>query len=301
MASSYKKVMLTGPRADAKGSTQWTFFVPTGVFAEIAFARATGEKTTEELIETLNGREDTPLIERMHTNENGEIDGVVERWSKKGELYHRAEYVNGQKHGLEEKWHMNGQLEYRAGYRKGQLHGLEQVWSLGGLPVSSTGYNGGQRHGIERKWYDSGILSSEIGYNEDRAHGLRLVFFASNGQLYQRDGYNNGKRNGLVEHWCENGQQRLIDTYDNGTLNGLSKTWDESSDIVIREGLYKNNRKDGAWYEEIEFGKGSYLWYEDGKRIVIEPTLEKRDEKVAKRYGDRLKEQGVSDMTFNAF
>ena len=76
----------------------------------------------------------------------------------------------------------------------------------------------------------------------------------SNGQMWMRYTYKNGKPDGLYESWQSNGLMDTRYTYKNGELDGLWESWYENGKMSVRC-TYKNGEFDGLYESRYSNGQ----------------------------------------------
>lgn len=84
--------------------------------------------------------------------------------------------------------------------------------------------------------------------------GERLVYY-ENGQIAEKQFYNDGKLDGESFWYSESGVVLKQFIYKDGELHGMSKYYNPKGELIT-EGPYKNGKKHGNW-----------KFYEDGKLV----------------------------------
>ena len=96
------------------------------------------------------------------------------------------------------------------------------------------------------------LLTLENYTNKGQLIGERFVYYP-NGQIAEKQNYNDGKLNGSSTWYSERAVILKEYNYVNGELDGLSKFYSPGGELIT-EGFYKNGKKHGIW-----------KFYEDGK------------------------------------
>jgi len=96
------------------------------------------------------------------------------------------------------------------------------------------------------------ILSKDHFNNEGELDGERLVYY-ENGELAQKEVYDNGKLDGPSIWYAENGTVIKDYAYDQGELHGPAKYYNQEG-VMLIQGQYQNGRKHGVW-KYYEAGK----------------------------------------------
>ena len=82
-----------------------------------------------------------------------------------GQLEEKSTYDNdGNINGLHEKWYEDGQLSESSHFCHGLRQGLCQEWYDNGHKHIECKYYNGQRSGLFRMWYPNGQLELECNY-----------------------------------------------------------------------------------------------------------------------------------------
>lgn len=121
--------------------------------------------------------------------------------------------------------------------------------------VISEGQMDGKKYIGDWKYYqktNDKLLTLEHYNDLGNLHGERTVYYP-NGQLAEKQNYNNGNLDGISTVYSDKNVLLSELVYVNGELHGYSKYYSPKSELVA-EGLYKNDKKVGVW-----------KYYEDGK------------------------------------
>jgi len=123
---------------------------------------------------------------------------------------------------------------------------------------------------VEGKWYLNHLPFN--GYS---------VKYHSNGNIEERLGFYNGKREGIAKRWSENGVLRVESHYKQNRLVGSYKSWWENGTLGL-ETQYVNGKMQGVakeWYPTGQLSKKRQLvvgqenglqkaWLKNGKLYV---------------------------------
>lgn len=102
-----------------------------------------------------------------------------------------------------------------------------------------------------------------------------------NGNVEEKLGFFNGKREGIAKRWSENGVLRVVSNYNQNKLEGTYSTWWENG-VVAEESTYLNGELQGVqkqWYDNgqlakqrnLKFGKEQGMqkaWLKNGTLYV---------------------------------
>jgi len=177
----------------------------------------------------------------------------VENYSENKVLLEEQNFLNGKKHGIQKKYYINGKPKIIEEYDNDILTHRE-VYNDKGIITSDENYSFGKKDGEQQKFdddgnlillevYNKGVLVKFEKYSEDK----RKVYEIK-GDLYKINEFN--KDDKLISLYFEKITSGIKDSirinYDPKT--GFKK--EEFSFVngkKMREGKYKNNKKDGIW------------------------------------------------------
>jgi len=112
---------------------------------------------------------------------------------------------------------------------------------------------------LEGVWY----------YNEEPFNGYS-VKFNKNGELVEKLGFFNGKRQGIAKTWSGNGVLRIASNYNQNKLVGDYKSYWENGNIALQVN-YIDGKKEGEEKQFYSNGKISKRrWLERGKESGLQ-------------------------------
>ena len=110
-------------------------------------------------------------------------------------------------------------------------------------------------NGNEGNWY----------YNNNLFNGF-LVSYGSNGNLEQKVGFLNGKKEGVAKIWFPSGQLKVESNYRKNKLVGSYRAWWKNG-VLASESNYENGKLHGVekrWYDSGQLAK--QMHYTNGKQ-----------------------------------
>ena len=227
--------------------------------------------------------------------------------------------------GVQSVFNANGQKLGEENYKDGRkVEGSEKFWNNKGEPVDSMQEAGLRRPtpakiviigedtqergdlvyligskipytGIGQWNYRTGEKMFRQGYKDGKKDGL-YVAWHENGKKSSEGNWKDGKQDGLHVGWHEGGQTRFEGNYKDGKKEGLNVKWHDNGQKA-REQKYKDGvLEDGPWTSWYENGQ---KWREenwkDGKKDGLETSWHKNGQKMYKgNYKD-----GKCDGLFN--
>ena len=155
----------------------------------------------------------TPPLRTVLENE---MDGLVERYSKKGNtLLEKYGVYHGKKHGQFLLYFSSGQIASERWYIDGVLCGKALDFFSNGKEKASFGYKNGLLHGPFLEWHESGPLLLQGGYQNGLAQGTFLTRNAQ-GFLTRTTSFEKGRRNGVDAGMSEDGYLLFLDKWSMG-------------------------------------------------------------------------------------
>lgn len=123
---------------------------------------------------------------------------------------------------------------------------------------------------VEGIWY----------YNSTPFNGFSVTYYP-NGNLKEKRGYYNGKRQGVARQWYENGKLRIESFYNNNRLDSVYKSW-WHNEVPSKKSHFVRGVQQGEekqWYPNGQLAKLRHLvdgkeeglqkgWLENGKLYV---------------------------------
>ena len=171
MSESVSKIIrLTAP-LENDGIILWRYKAPLDIAAHVAFDLATGRKTVEALIESLNEHENVSLLECASFNKDELRHGIWQHWNENGQLTNQVAYDNGHIHGLAEGWYDNGQKRFETPLDQGKIHGLQRCWHENGQQSYGVVFRDNAKHGSSTIWDRSGDVIESGMYEHDHKMG----------------------------------------------------------------------------------------------------------------------------------
>jgi antitoxin component YwqK of YwqJK toxin-antitoxin module len=92
--------------------------------------------------------------------------------------------------------------------------------------------------------YENGNLKEKSGYVNGKKQGLSQTWF-DNGTIQDERYYTNGEKDGIHRGWYENGSKRFEYSFKDGLNDGVSTEWYQSGEILKRI-VYKNGTEENA-------------------------------------------------------
>lgn len=120
------------------------------------------------------------------------------------------------------KKHPSGQLMYSEEYKDGSQHGQSLYFAPNGDTVAMHNYVNGKQNGVQTIYIDYGTTSVQKSIYfvvDDVRHGSDSSFY-SNGQLSSVGQFQNGKQEGIWQHYHENGEFWFESNWKNGNQEG---------------------------------------------------------------------------------
>ncbi len=130
---------------------------------------------------------------------------------------------------------------------------------------------------------DALILHPEKGmwYYQDSPYNGYAVHYDTNGNLRERIGYFEGKKEGIAKKWFEDGQLQKISYYSANKLHGEENIW-WSDGTIAAQLNYSNGYKNGTqqrWYANGQISRKTHYtlgkeegiqqaWLENGKIYI---------------------------------
>jgi hypothetical protein len=111
-------------------------------------------------------------------------------------------------------------------------------------------YDGKPFNGFSVRYHDNGQLSEKIGFYEGKKEGVAKKWYA-NGQLRSQLHYQSNKLHGDQETWWPSGEIPTTSTMVLGVVNGDQKNWYPSGQLS-RVSRFTNGKQEGlqqAWRE----------------------------------------------------
>lgn len=99
--------------------------------------------------------------------------------------------------------------------------------------------------------------------------------FYQSGQLWIREFFQNGKRDGERKVWYRNGQIFVSSFYRSGNPEGIHIGWHENGSPGMRD-FYRNGRVDGECKFWGRDGRAYSHFYRDGKLINTNFSINKK-------------------------
>tara|TARA_Y100000590_G_scaffold460513_1_gene619974 strand:- start:1883 stop:3796 length:1914 start_codon:yes stop_codon:yes gene_type:complete len=199
---------------------------------------------------------------------NGEKEGLHEIFHANGKLYEKGSYKNGKKEGLHEIFHANGTLKANENYKKGKKEGLhetlgEKIYKR--MPTHAqvkVSESKKLKVVVEEKLETRQGTTYEIG-KTNSFNGYAVLYYHTNGQVREREAYEDGKRRGLIESFYDDGKlesltrmgevnvpKKYLRRWNSKALpearSGFQENFDRWDSLASR-GLIKNGKQVGTW------------------------------------------------------
>jgi antitoxin component YwqK of YwqJK toxin-antitoxin module len=151
----------------------------------------------------------------------GKPNGLVRKYTAKGELHRSYAVKNGKKQGEEIEFYLSSELDEP---------------SEKPLPKLSLYWNEGTVHGVVKTWYSNGMHQSEREYSRNQKQGPALAWYR-NGSLMMVEEY---EKDSLVKgQYYKLNSKEPVSTIING--NGTAFLYDETGSF-IRKILYSKGK-----------------------------------------------------------
>jgi hypothetical protein len=130
-------------------------------------------------------------------------------------------------------------------------------------------------------WFKGGAIHSSQGdFGGDLLNELFLKTYHSN-QIAEKGKFKNGLKIGVWKTWYPNGSIESTQKWVKGLRTGMYKKYDKNG-LIEESGCYKNDKKQGEWYDFI---KKDTINYENG-----EPALKKQKRSKLEKLTLKLQE-----------
>lgn len=198
-------------------------------------------------------QQDGRVVTYTTTFEKGIQNGEFTLKSEDGTLLINGRHVNGRKDGIWQFSSSDKTQQKTVTYVKGTRHG--QYKNANNVMVVKGQYVDGKKDGLWAEYFPNGKVKKSCEMCNGQLNGA-FAEFDSDGNVIERGIYKLGTLDKL--HFkattTEEGIEKVYANYDNGVLEGSYKKY--FNDMLIKDGQYKNNKKDGEW---------SHYRKEDGK------------------------------------
>lgn len=173
---------------------------------------------------TVIGCTNSPLETAEIKNERGQ----TERWQRRKD--------NGQKEGLFQRFSAEGILLEEAHYRADSLHGERKYFAPSGTLESIEPYENNRIHGKFRSFYETGALKIEQDFVQGALTGWSIRYYP-NGTVEEKVMLKNNVENGPFWEYHENGTLKTEGTYapndeGDGVEEGELKEYDENGQLI---------------------------------------------------------------------
>ncbi len=176
--------------------------------------------------------------------QSGRLNGEWITYYGDGSVRQRRLYRDGNQHGETIQYGKDGYISVRMQYKDGKLHG-EAVGYYGDGSVSrKTQYKDDKKHGPFVAYDNYGKVVTEGQFENDYEQGqwvYRLSWRREEGPFVQ------GKKHGQWVHYLTEGGVARRGRYVNDERHGRWVYFHDDGNKS--EGEFKNNRRDGIWYE----------------------------------------------------
>lgn len=127
-------------------------------------------------------------------------------------------------------------------------------------------------------WFKGGAIhNAQGGFGGNLLNDVFLKTYHSN-QIAEHGTFKNGIKVGIWKTWHPNGLIESTQKWSKGLRTGMSYKYDENG-VIIEKGYYKNDQKQGKWYDFIKKDTTSY---KNGIPVLKKQKLSKLDKLTLK-------------------
>lgn len=154
--------------------------------------------------------------------------GQTERWQRRKD--------NGQKEGLFQRFSPEGVLLEEAYYRTDSLHGERKYFAANGTLESIEPYDNNRLHGKFKVFFANGALKIEQDFVKGALNGWSIRYYP-NGVVEEKVLLKDNVENGPFQEFHENGNLKTEGTYTpneegDGVEEGELKEYDETGQLI---------------------------------------------------------------------
>lgn len=133
-------------------------------------------------------------------------------------------------------------------------------------------YGGQPFSGYIETYFSSGALSMRQGFYEGKEEGLATGFY-ENGQRNSRRFYHRGEKDGINEGWWPNGHQQYEYHFKNGVYEGVFREWYESGKPLKYIVYHNGTEQSGKGWRENGKTYMSFVWRDGRLYGLVNPNL----------------------------